>query len=469
MRISIPISGPTKEDRAIQANSQRSINMYPSIKDQSAKSQVVMYSHPGRTRTAIAGLGPGRSNGYRWKGNLYWVSGAELYKQDTTDIVTKVTNNLLTSGGRVVFAGGRDYLMLTDGSYGYYTDGTTLTQITDVDFPANTSHCSYLDGYFVVNDSQTDDFYINETQEDPSAWASLDFGTAAARPDRGLATATHAKDLYILGEETVQPYTNSGNADFPFDPYPNAIPVGIDAPYSVVDTPYGLFFLGVYEGGVAVVKIQGNGFSVISDEDIGWQINQFSSTMDAVAWTRFQGALLFYEIIFPTVGRGFSYCVNHEFWSELSRSDTERFRGIGYGSLNKRSFISDYEDGKIYELDFNVFTDDGEIMRRVRRTRVVHQEGKPLVFRRLILDADAGVGLIDGQGSNPMVMMRYSVNGGKLWSSELWRSLGEIGKPETKPNWNNLGQGTDWVFEFACTDPVPFSLFNLFADVEVGR
>lgn len=470
MRVSLPLNGPSKQDRAIQANNQRSINMYPATKtDGDAKSDLILYSHPGVLSYGTAGIGPHRANATKFLGKLWWVSGSSLFSQDTSGVFTNV-GTLLTSGSRVVMAAGRNYLVLVDGTYGYYTDGATLTRITDADFPGSPTHVVYMDGYFPVNDADTDDFYINTTTEDPSAWAALDFETAAAHPDKTLAEAAHSKDLYMLGEETVQIYFNSGNADFPFEAYPSALPIGIEAAYSIARSSLGLFWLASnFEGGSAIVQANGGQFIKISDEELTWQINSLSTTSDAIGWCRRQGGRTFYELTFPAAGRTFSLDVESKQCSELKSFGLDRFRGSGYGYLGNKAFVGDYSNGTVYELDFDTYTDNDEAYIRKRITRVFHEKGLSMTFRSLILDCEAGVGLITGQGSDPQVMMRYSWDGGRTWSSDLWRSMGAIGQPEYKPTWTNLGSGYDWVFEFSCSDPVKFNLFNLFADIEVGR
>ena len=468
MRISIPLNGPSRQDRAIQCNSQRSVNMYPAFKQGDAKAELVSYSHPGLLYTTIAGLGPHRCNPVRFKSKLWWVSGSELYSMDNTGLLSLI-GTLTTSGSRVVMAPGRNYLVMVDGTNGYYTDGTTLTQIT-FGFTITPTHVAYLDGYFPVNDSDSDDFYINTTTEDPTIWSSLDFEAASAHPDKTLAEAVHGKDLYMLGEETTQPYFNSGNADFPFQSYPGAIPIGIGAAHSAVSSSHGLIFLAIAEGDKFIAKVNGGQYGVISDEELTWQINQLSTTSDAIAWVRRQGGNTFYEITFPSSARTWSINLDANFQvSELKSYGLNRFRGSAYGYLDGKAYIGDYSNGNIYELDFDTYTDNTHSFIRKRITRVFHKDGFALTFRNIILDAEAGVGLITGQGSDPQVMMRYSVDGGRTWSSDLWRSLGAIGVPETKPQWTNLGMGNDWVFEFSCSDPVKFNLFNLFADIDVGR
>jgi hypothetical protein len=470
MRVTIPISGPTKQDRAIQANSQMSVNMHPAVRpDGDAKSDLIMYSQPGVSRLGIAGLGPHRCNAVKFLDKLWWVSGGELFSQDSSGTLTSV-GTLSTSGTRVVMVAGRLKMMLVDGSHGYYTDGSTVTQITDVDFPDSPTHVEYMDGFFIVNDSDTDDFYINTTSEDPSAWSALDFATASIRPDKTKALAKHSTNLYMLGEDSAQIYFNSGNPDFPFESYPTALDIGISAPYSACSSSYGLFWLGGNsEGDPAVVQASGGQFKIISDDEVTWQISQLSTKSDAIGWVRRYGKDAFYELTFPASLKTFSYHIPTERWCQLKSYGLERFRGAGYGYLGNSAFVGDYQNGAIYKLDPSIYTDDSNAFIRKRVTRVIHKDGLGISFRSLILDAEAGVGLMSGQGSDPQVMMRYSTDGGRTWSSELWRSLGAIGKPETKPTWTNLGSGYDWVFEFSCSDPVKFNLMNLFADIQVGR
>ena len=465
MIITLPLAGPTRQDRSIQVNGQRSINMYPAIKDPGAKADLIMYSHPGLLKKTTIGLGPIRGNALEWNGNLYWITGSSVYKQDSTNTYTLISGSLLTSGTRIVMDGGRTYFMIVDGTYGYYCDGTTLTRITDEDFPVPT-HVAYLDGYFIVNDVDTDNFYINTTVEDPTAWAALDFAAANARPDENLALSVVGKDLYIVGGESTQIYFNSGNADFPFDPYPGALPVGIEAAYSIVSSSSGLFYLATSrEGGRFIVNVTGQSFRVISDQELNWQIGQMTSTSNAYAWFRRQAESSFYEITFPSEGKTYSYNVETGLWSELKSYGINFFRGSGYGFLANKAFVGDYDNGNIYQLDFATYTDDTNAYIRKRVTRVIHSKGKQLSVRMLMLDADAGVGLITGQGSDPQVMMRYSTDGGHTWSSELWADLGAIGEFDRRPQWDNLGTGRDWVFEFSVSDPVEFNMFNIHADV----
>jgi hypothetical protein len=82
---------------------------------------------------------------------------------------------------------------------------------------------------------------------------------------------------------------------------------------------------------------------------------------------------------------------------------------------------------------------------------------KRTAHHSLQLDCETGVGLIDGQGSDPQIMMRWSNNGGHTWSNEHWVPMGKIGSYGTRAIWRRLGMTTkirDRVYEVSGTDPV---------------
>jgi len=57
-------------------------------------------------------------------------------------------------------------------------------------------------------------------------------------------------------------------------------------------------------------------------------------------------------------------------------------------------------------------------------------------------------------GTDPKAMLRYSDDGGHTWSSEIWRSVGKIGKYEWRAVWNRLGSSRNRVYELTVSDPV---------------
>jgi len=79
------------------------------------------------------------------------------------------------------------------------------------------------------------------------------------------------------------------------------------------------------------------------------------------------------------------------------------------------------------------------------------------------LDCETGVGLNDGQGSDPQVMLRWSDDGGHTWSNEHWVSIGKIGQYGKRAIWRRLGMTLklrDRVYEISGTDPVKIDIMG---------
>jgi hypothetical protein len=67
---------------------------------------------------------------------------------------------------------------------------------------------------------------------------------------------------------------------------------------------------------------------------------------------------------------------------------------------------------------------------------------------------EAGVGKTTGQGSDPIIMLQVSKDGGHTWGNEIWVPFGKIGEYRRRAVWRRLGRSRDWVFKFRVTDPV---------------
>lgn len=471
MRTEIPFNGPTQEGRLKLVGAQQSVNLYPKLQSPGDKNKVSLYSCPGLKFLLSIGNGACRSNGVVFKSKLYFVAGSELISIDGTGSGAAV-GTLNTSGGQVTIVAGRDYLALTDGTNGYSYDNTTFAVISDGDFNDNATHITYLDGYFITNKGSSDEFYISSL-EDPTAWAALDFAVAESSPDDVLALIANQKDLYLCGETTTQVYYNSKNPDFPFDPYPNGVmQVGIEAKHTLVSTVHGIFWLGrTREGEIRVVKASGIQPTVVSTDDIDWQISQFSDSTDAIAWMEQDGDRTLYVITFPSADK--TYCLDVNLpkevgWFEKKSWEIGRWRAGGYGAIGKKRIIGDYNNSNFYTLDFDTFDENGTRMERIRRAQIIHKDDKEITINEFLLDLQVGVGLTVGQGSDPKVMMRYSSDGGLTWSSELWEEIGKIGERNIEVYWSKLGAADNWLFEVKLTDSVEFNIIAAYADIEVS-
>lgn len=467
MRVSLPLSGSRQLDRAIQVNSQRSINWYPSLEGDGAKSVLTMLPTPGLDKRVESGNGPCRSNLVEFAGSLYWVSGAELLKMTTAESVSSV-GTLNTNTGFCYLAAGKTDLMVVDGGDGYSWDDASFATISDGDFPANPTYCAYLDGFFLVLDAGTDE-WMKSASEDPTDWDPLEFATAEASPDDAVALVATYRDLYVIGTLTTQVYYNSGNPQFPFDLYANGVlEFGTPAPASVAKTGGNIFMLAQIEGGgVTVLRVNGFQGQRIADPDLAYTLSTMTTISDAEGYAYTEADQTFYVLTFPTEDLTLVYHVEQGQWHERSANNLGRHRSRGYGRFNGRHYVGDYLNSKVYAFDPTKYTDDGQTIRRVRRGAALHKDGLQFEVNEFEVEFARGKGLVTGQGSDPQAMFRYSFDGGNTWSMELWQPLGAIGDFTRRAIWTRLGQMNDFRFELVVTDPMEAIMIGAYADVTV--
>lgn len=108
-------------------------------------------------------------------------------------------------------------------------------------------------------------------------------------------------------------------------------------------------------------------------------------------------------------------------------------------------------------------------MRRLRRSPHLSADGLWAFYQRFQLDLEAGVGLIDGQGEDPQLMLRWSDDGGHTWSDEHWTTAGRLGAYAQRAIWRRLGRSRDRIFEVTISDPVKVAWIGAWLDVESGR
>lgn len=473
--VSVPFIGSRHVDRSIQINGQRAVNWYPSLSGDGAKTVLSLVPTEGLDKRAEFGNGICRSVELTlFQGALYWVNGTDLMKMTTSEVVTSV-GTLSTSSGLCYAAAGQDYLFVVDGTNGYAWDGSSFTTVnnsTDSDFPTDPSHVGFIDGFFIVL-SASSDVWQKSAQEDPTAWAALDFATAEAEPDNAVAVESSYRDLYIIGTITTQVYYNSGNPDFPFELYANGVlEFGTPAPASVARAGGNIFMLAQHKsGGLTVLRVNGFQAQRIADTDTADYLDGLTAaqvaTAEAFAYTRSDQT--FYELTLPDDDITLVYHLEQNDWHER-RSGTDvtgRHRARGHGFFNNEHYVGDYANAKMYVLDPTKRTEDGAAIRRERIMGALHRDGLQIECNRFEVEFVRGVGLLSGQGSDPQAMMTYSNDGGRTWSNEIWRSMGKIGEFTRRAEWHRLGQANDYRFRLVVTDPVDATVISSYGDFEV--
>jgi Phage stabilisation protein len=448
-----PFLGPAYPSRSANYSSQRLVNMY--LEAGKGKSPWVLIGTPGLTAPVVTLSGGGIRGAIRVNESVsVWVCGENVYRVND-DFTTSVIGTIPNDGEPVTMAFNGSNVAITSAGnlYGVTTSGTSASLIR-----ANTSSVDFLDGYFVLTDQGTGQFYVSGQYT--TTIDALDFATAEGAPDNLVRVLVNNREAILFGVETTEVWYNAGSVDFPLARVQGAfIQEGLAAKNSAVRCGDTVAWLGANQDGDSNVwTMQGYQPRQISTQAIAYAISQWADKSDAWAFFYKQEGHAFYVLSSPSANETWAYDFSTGEWHQrayLNDSGVlERIRVNTHVHFSGRSLVGDWETGEIYEYDLDTYSDNGDPIQRVRTCSTNQNDLVRMRNRSFRLDMDTGVGLSTGQGSDPQAMLRFSKDGGKTWSNQLWRSLGLIGEYNRRARWMRVGGGEREVYELIITDPV---------------
>ena len=468
-----PILGQSYIARSVNAADNRMVNLFPEIIPDGGIEPAFLQRAPGLRLLATIGTGPIRGL-WQYGDYGYVVSGNELYRIDVAWAATLL--GAISGGGPVSMSDNGTQLFVAAGTDGYIYNVTTavFSQITDSDFAGATT-VGYLDGYFVFDEPNSQKIWVtsllNGLAVDP-----LDFASAEGSPDGVVGIIIVNRELWVLGTNSVEIWYDAGTADFPLQRIQGAFnEVGCVSAYSIAKLDNSVFWLGQDARGQGIVyRSAGYNAQRISTHAIEWQIQQYSTMSDAIAYTYQQDGHSFYVLTFPTASKTWVYDVATQAWHERASWDNGLIRHRSNCTMffNGTNIVGDYQNGKIYALDLETYSDNGTQQPWIRSWRALptgKNDFKRTAHHSLQLNCESGVGIANGQGSDPQVALRWSDDGGHTWSSYHTRTMGKIGEYFTRVIWRRLGMTLklrDRVYEVSGSDPVKIAITG--AEIMIG-
>jgi hypothetical protein len=461
--------GPSYISQALTADQEDLINFYVErMESPGATTEAALYPTPGVDLLDTAGIGPGRAHFYM-AGREFAVSGTGFYEIDVNGAPTLHGTVAIDSNPATISSNGDGggQLFITSGTNGYNFDlGTdTLTQIAALNGLATMG--DQLDGYFIALDSATSTFYISNLLDGTTWTTGLDFAQRSARPDPWLAMKVSGRYIYLFGEQTSEIWYNNA-ASFPFALHPSGVlEYGIASQFSAARLGKDLLWVsGSREGRASVLRTSGFTPEVISTYALQNQISDYSTIEDAVGDSYSDRGHNFYLLTFPTEGVTWAWDSETQLWAKRGTWIAEdgeytSWRPRWHAFAHNQHRMLDSENGSIYEMSNSHGLDvEDRPIRRVRRAPALMAENERVFYSKFELDLQPGIGNADAP--DPQVMMRFSDDGGRTWSSEQWRSAGAEGAYSTRLEWHRLGTGRRRVFEVAMSDQANYRLTNAY-------
>ncbi len=107
-------------------------------------------------------------------------------------------------------------------------------------------------------------------------------------------------------------------------------------------------------------------------------------------------------------------------------------------------------------------------LRRQRTFVIPNSENFRIFLKKLEFEVQRGVGLNDGQGSDPQLMFQLSRDGGKTWGPERSISIGKQGEYSRRAIVRQLGIARNPVGRITMSDPVFWALCAAYLEAEPG-
>lgn len=456
----VPLFGSGIQSYSAWANSQRRLNCFYDPRPDGDRGQVIIRGTPGSSYWITLPVAPIRG----WKvvqGLLYVVARGNLYTVSSAGAITS-RGTLTTTSGRVEIQDNGVQVIIVDGTAGWiYTIATTtLSAISDVNFPNGATTVAFINGRFLVEKADTRQFW-QSTLYDGTNWTPATFGTKENESSNIVAVEVTNGNVILWGQSSMEFWQDIGTTPLAYQRISGTTQSwGLAAVASRAVLLNTEIFLGQNpQGHVQILMLEGYTPTRVSTTDIENIINSFSTYTDAVALTYMLDGHAMYQLTFPTGDRSFLYDATTQLWQEVQTGVAEFGRHFArYGvSFNFENYVSDETTGNIYRLVQTAYTDNGALIKRQLRTRHVRMDGNVFGIAELLIDIDTGEGLQSGQGSNPQMMIQVSKDGGRTFGPERSVSMGQIGQYRTprliSRRW---GMARDFVWQLTVTDPVPF-------------
>jgi hypothetical protein len=473
-RIPVPLPIQSGEADVRPWSMQALVNGYAEAAEGGAVTPARIVRAGGLTLTADTGVNYGVRGMGALKGVLYVVVNDTLYSVTKAGVATAIAGDGI-SGGQLPVSIAENRMQLcivtADGDgYVYEPDGAgTVDKIstTEPDWLPATSVVYFDDrGVFIRKDSEE---YFLSALADFADIDALDFASAEKRPDELVAVLSDHGELWLFGETTIEVWFNAGLPDFPFARIDGGvIERGCAARAGVAKQDNTVFWIGDDR---TIYRANGYQPQRISTHAIEAELEAMVTVADCQAFTWTENGHKFVSFLFPEGGKCFVFDAATTKWHE-------RRSGVGEASMAWRCgavlevyggvYFGDRLTGKVYRLNREAYDEAGEAMEWSVTTLPIYNGEQRLFYAGLDAHFDMGRGLLSGQGSDPQVMLTYSNDGGYTFGTELTRSLGARGDYKARVRWNRLGMARDRVFRLRVTDPVPLTLMDLQADIEVG-
>ena len=417
--------------------------------------------------------GTGKDRGsHVMAGERYLINGTDLIKEDSNFSRTIIGE--VPGEERAIFAddGLNLYFVTENIIYRFFNGGLTTVSQDAIDNPKS---IAYLNRQFIITgtfEGFNDGFAVSNVG-DGTTYDSLNTATEESNPDTLLRVYVFNHYAYMFGTNSVAPWYNSGIGNPPFDRQQTAlVSVGLAGKFAVTSTDNFLYWLSDDK---KIYKCVGSSAKAINTSGISYQLEAFNVVDDCIASSFTYQGMDFVLFKFPTEMAAFVYNETLGYWFELDSGTSINSRTSWLGDevtqCYGKNLVTDYFSGHTYELDPETYTDNGLTRLRVLTFPTISGDkvgfdGQRITATQVRINCQTGVGLVDGQGFDPVLMCQFSQEGGEVWKGERHVKIGRKGDYVKNVDFWDFATGYNIRLRIMISDPVFFSAFDGYVNIE---
>lgn len=475
MRIPLPIAQGFYVDESIPISNQQCVNFKPHIPQTKTITDGALIGTSGISLATTADDFPNRG-GHAMDGIAYEVNGTKLlkitYVEDTFGVRTYSKTNM---SGAESIDGTAKVIMLDNGvqlliiapdvttqfNAWIYTVAGGLVQISDSDFDGPVISATFMNGYFVFAKANSNIFFICDLR-DGLSYIATDKASAESDPDPLSAVATLNGLLYVFGSQTFEQWQDVGGTGFPFvKAISGNQPKGCTAPLSLTEFDGDLVWIG---GGAkekpSVWKTNGGKAVKLSTPAVDVLINSGGSVLLSQAyqlnWAENGHSYIAFTI--PTICT-IVYDLSSQAWHERKSLDASLnqspWRVSSLISIYSILMVGDETTGKIGILSEDVYTEYDNNISSYFTCPSMDNTGMPFTVDSVELLMETGTVPISGAGSDPVIRLGVSEDGGRTFDPDISRDIGTTGEYRNVVSWDLLGRfERSFTPLFICDEPI---------------
>lgn len=387
----------------------------------------------------------------------------QVWSIDQAGSVISLIGVQLEGTNRPVFASDGSYLAIAGGGTPLRWAGTGVTEDL-AGSPPDTTHISYLDGYWILHLTDDQEFrWAGPTSVSREVWSSANFFAAEGLPDNVKAQEVLLRELYAFGENSTEIFQNFGSASTPFR-RTFFLESGIVAPYSLIKADNTLFWL---DHNRDFVRMEGR-TPVIKSQAIAREVKRLTTVDDCFASKiEIEGHYLIVWT-FPTEQISYAYDYRRSewgMWDTFVDGESDRLDINSYVYIPEwnRHLVGSAASGAIYSLSFDNKTDNSNVFRRTRTMQYDHGTSSRKRSNYYLFHIKKNVAT--ATTTNPVFQVRVN-DDNKGWSAPQLVPMGILGGDHTPVRVRLGGIYRKRQLEITCTDPVAFGLIRIEEDIE---